>query len=109
MQSFLEILVVLSFPLGFACTVAYFYALREFRLKIESDHPSMWAEFSKNMAIPRPSMQIAYKALQQSKEGRLGGVELSQSVMKARAKAVRLLYVGMALFMVLLIVILFSS
>lgn len=78
----------------------YFYALNEFKRKLIGLNQEAWERLSKrHFGI---GVQSAYQALQLSRNGHIGDVQLCAEVMAARSRAVRLLYAGISLFMIVL-------
>ena len=75
----------------------YFIDLSTFGKIMVRDHPDLVGQ-------RRLSLRDSYKFLQVVKAGRLGNSELSADALRAHSRATRLLYIGMALFMVVLFI-----
>jgi hypothetical protein len=80
----------------------YFYALNEFKKKFIEMNKDAWEKFSNQRR--GIGVQNAYQALEASRQGQIEGIRLCNEVMAARKRAVKLLYVGMSLFMIVLII-----
>lgn len=78
----------------------YFLALNEFKKKLIELNKDAWEILPGRQM--RMDLQTAYQALEASRKGQIGGIRLCDEVMAARQKAVRLLYAGLFLFMVVL-------
>lgn len=86
---------------------AYFYVLREFKVRLVRDHPEIWN--GRAHGALSPSLQTAYHALRAVRDGRLDGVDLTEEVKSSHRLATRLLYAGLLFFLVLLFFGLYSS
>lgn len=78
----------------------YFYALNQFKRKLIELNQEAWGRLPKRYS--NLGVQSAYQALQVSRNGHIGDVQLCAEVMAARSRAARLLYVGITLFMIVL-------
>ena len=85
----------------------YFYFLNEFKNKLKADHSDIWSRLASSN--PRSSLQIAYRALQLSKGGKIEDIKISDGVLLARRRAEITLYLGMLLFLVVLGIGLYES
>lgn len=78
----------------------YFMALNEFKKKlIELNMDALKMLPGHRSKI---DLRVAYQAIEASREGHIGGIRLCDEVMSSRRKAVKFLYIGMALFMIVL-------
>lgn len=78
----------------------YFYFLNEFKAALIRDHAEIWAGLSQYRHSS--ALQVAYRALQLSRGGRIDGVPLSQDSIVARRKAAAFLYAGVFFFLLIL-------
>jgi hypothetical protein len=86
---------------------AYFYMLHEFKVRLARDHPDVWN--SRARAALAPSIQTAYHALREIRNGQLDGVDLTDEVKGSHRLAMRFLYLGLIFFLALLFIGLYSS
>lgn len=104
MDLLLTWLFLISMPSAFLATIAYFFALSEFRQAVIRDQPAAWeAAMAQQRTIVRSSFQVAYQLLRDSAGGTLEGRPLTEDVRRARRSASFWLYTGMGLFLVFLL------
>jgi hypothetical protein len=104
MDLLLTWLFLISTPSAFLATIAYFFALSEFRQAVIRDQPAAWeAAMAQRRMIVRPSFQIAYQLLGDSAGGALEGTPLTEGIRRARRSASFRQYTGTALFLVFLL------
>lgn len=75
----------------------YFLELSHFRKIMRRDHSDLLEQDSEDLAD-------AYRILQKVKHGRLDGVQLSNDALSAYVLARKLLYLGTALFLLVLLI-----
>jgi len=85
----------------------YFWYLNEFRRVLVRDHEEVWR--SLRSSTYGADVQVAYRALQLSGKGSIDGIELSEDARVVRGRTVKLLYIGVMLFMTFLGIGLFDA
>lgn len=85
----------------------YFYYLMKFGDRIKLEHPEEWSKISKKYHYS--IFHTSYIAINKTKYHQILGKNLSDESIEARCKAVRFLYIGAALFLVVVVTALFES
>lgn len=100
MGAVVSFIFLISMAGMFLAGVLYFYFLFEFKSRLMTDCREGWSRFSAGKVAS--GLQLAYQALQHSKDGQLAGLPLSKKAVASRKMAVLLLYTTMILFLVVL-------
>ena len=105
MSTFISAIFLLCLAGIFIVYPMYFYFLYEFKKLLNRNHPEVWS----HLGSKKSDLQTTYRALHLSKSGNIDHIQLAAEVLVVRKWAVRSLYVGMSLFLVVLAIGLFES
>lgn len=97
MNTFFNLLFLLSLGSMVIVYPMYFFSLSDFGKAILRDHPSL-------LGLGGANLNESYRLLQSVKAGQLSGVPLSAEALAAYSRAKRLLYVGATLFLIVLFI-----
>src|SRR5688572_19576426 len=102
MEAILALLQIFSLPLMFVYGIAYFMALRSYKIQFADELPGVWTR-ERGQARPFESWgATAYKLLLRTRGSEMEGHLLSPALRHCRKKALVRLYAASACFMVLL-------